>query len=264
MSIRGDKVRKGILNHTPWIVNYTNNTQSKYRLFCFPYAGGGASIFSTWKDKLPKEIEVCSIQLPGRENRILEKPFNQLSLLLHELIENLVPYLDQPFSFFGHSLGALISFELTCNLREKGLPLPTSLFLSGREAPQVHKSRRVINKLPKIDLLEELRRLNGTPEDVLKNDELIELLLPVIRADFSISETYIYKQIDPLPCSISVFGGLQDNDVHYNSLVKWKEQTNKNFSMHMLPGDHFFIHSERDRLLGLISRDIEKIFNKNE
>ena len=153
---------------------------------------------------------------------------------------------------------------MACKLKKNGLPLPTILFLSGREAPQVVKRRRVIYNLPKIDLLEELRRLNGTPKEVLNNDELIDLLLPVIRADFSISETYIYKTQDPLPCSISVFGGLQDNDIHYNSLIKWNEHTNKNFSVHMLPGDHFFIHSEKDILLDLISKDIERILNQNE
>lgn len=146
-------------------------------------------------------------------------------------------------------MGGLISFELARLIRRQYNLEPVHLFISGRRAPQINNLKTVINNLPKADLIRELRQLNGTPEEVLNNDELMEILLPILRADFSVLETYIYTHEAPFNCPISVFGGLQDRTIELKELEAWREQTLNYFSLKMLSGNHFFIHSSRSFLL---------------
>jgi len=235
------------------------NPQALLRLFCFPYAGGGASIFRTWSNNLPSEVEVCPIQLPGRENRLQEPPFNRLAPLVHVLAHVLLPYLDLPFVFFGHSMGALISFELARYLRRQHAPGPLHLFVSARRAPQIPAINPPIHHLPESAFIEALRDFNGTPESILQNAELMQLLLPVLRADFAVCETYTYSVEDPLACAISTFGGLQDCEVCYDELAAWREQTDGFFTQRMLPGNHFFLRSARVSLLRYITQDLTRL-----
>ena len=230
-------------------------------LFCFPYAGGAASTFCTWADGLPREVEVCPIQLPGRENRLREPPFTQLGPLVHALAQAMRPYLGKPFVFFGHSMGAAISFELARQLRRQGDPGPLYLFVSGSHAPQVPDPNPPIHHLPEAEFMEELRRLNGTPETVLRNAELMQLLLPLLRADLALHETYVYVPDDPLDCPISAFGGLKDQQVCRDDLAAWRDQTYGAFTLHMLPGDHFFLRSARGFLLRAISQELVSILD---
>ena len=239
-----------------WITCLQPNPQARLRLFCFPFAGAGASIFRNWSNQLPSDIEVCAVQLPGREKRLREPLFTQLTPLIDSLIEALLPYLDLPFAFFGHSLGALICFELARQLRRQKYLTPLHLFVSGRRAPQIPPNLQPIHQLPKDLFIEQLRRYNGTPEAVLQNKELIELLLPILRADLAINETYRYKSEAPLDCSISAFGGLQDRKVSCHELELWREHTNSNFSLQMFSGDHFFLKTEFNFLLQQISRHL--------
>src|SRR5205814_4666171 len=183
-----------------WIQYYQSKPQACLRLFCFPYAGGGASIFRTWSENLPPEIEACPIQLPGRESRLLEAPFSQLFSLIEPVAQALLPYLDMPCAFFGHSMGALVSFELARYLRRQHGLSPVHLFVSGRRAPQLSDPDPPIHPLPEAEFLEELRSLKGTPEEVLQNTELLQLLLPLLRADFAVCETYAYAPETPLLC----------------------------------------------------------------
>lgn len=244
---------------TPWIKTTKPNSKTKLRLFCLPYAGGGASIFRTWSAYLPPEIEVCPIQLPGRENRWKEPLFTHISPLVETLATNIYPYLQEtPFAFFGHSMGALIAFELTQKLAESYNYHPIHLFVSGREAPQINTLDSPIHQLPDSEFIEELRRLNGTPEAVLQNAELMKLLMPILRADFAICETYVYSIKKQLNCSISVFGGLQDNKLSYENLIAWHELTNNERKLRLFPGNHFFLQSVQFLLLSAISQDIQQ------
>ncbi|MBE9190298.1 thioesterase [Gloeocapsopsis crepidinum LEGE 06123] len=230
-----------------WI--YPNpNLQASLRLFCFPYAGGGALNFRTWSNSLPPTLEVCPVELPGRGRRFTETPFNRLEPLVKAIARALVPYLDKPFAFFGHSMGGLVSFELTRLLYKQHGISPVHLFISGRRAPQ-YVCDAPIHALPEQEFLAELRHLNGTPEAVLQNVELMKLLIPTLRADFAILETYAYTSEPPLECPIAVFGGLQDKEVTREQLAAWQQQTSASFSLQMLPGDHFFIHSAQALLL---------------
>ena len=245
----------------PWTIYARSNQQARLRLFCFPYAGGSASIYRTWSEELPPEVAIYPIQLPGRETRLMEPPFTQMPATVEALGEALRPHLTMPFAFFGHSMGALIGFELARYLREKQQRGPVHLFVSGRRAPQVPAPDPPIYHLPEDEFLEEVRRYNGTPNGLMENAELMKVVLPALRADFTSIETYEYTPGEPLACSISAFGGLHDSRVSHESILAWREQASGNFTVRMLPGDHFFLHSDRASLLRYLSEDLTQILN---
>ena len=223
-----------------WITNSKQDPNAKLRLFCFPYAGGGASTFFPWSESLADSVEICPIELPGHGCRIEEHLFERIKPLTCELGSVLLPYLNKPFAFFGHSMGGLISFELAHLVRRNYNLSPVHLFISGRRAPQIPESKPPIHHLPEPEFLNKLRILNGTAEAVLENTELMELFLPILRADFAAVETYAYFQKPRLNCPITVLGGLQDDQVNCGDLEAWREQTDNIFSMQMFHGDHFF------------------------
>jgi medium-chain acyl-[acyl-carrier-protein] hydrolase len=242
-----------------WVSCPRPNPLANLRLFCFPYAGGGALTFRTWCDRIPATVELCSVELPGRGTRLQEPLFTRLTPLVEAIAPALLPYLDKPFAFFGHSMGAMICFELTRLLRLEYNIIPVHLFVSGRRAPQIPNQKPPIHALPEALFIEELRRLNGTPEAVLENRELMELVLPILRADFAIVETYTYINEPALECPITVFGGLQDREVERENLEAWQEQTRAAFALQMFPGDHFFLNSAQAMLLESLGRSLGSI-----
>jgi medium-chain acyl-[acyl-carrier-protein] hydrolase len=240
----------------------TADSHAKQRLFCFPFGGAGASIYRDWQDTLPKSIEVCAVQLPGREERLSEKPFTDVALLVAELAEVLAPYLDRSFAFFGHSMGALISFELARHLRKNNQSIPKYLFISGRPAPQIPINAPPTFNLPDSELIQELRQIQGTPEPILQNPELMALLLPLLRADFELCQTYHYHHELALDSQFFVFGGLADPDISQESLVAWRAQTNYPMKLQMFPGGHFFIHNAQESILQIISQQLNPLNEK--
>lgn len=246
----------------PWVLRFRPNPQARIRLFCLPYAGGGASIFRTWPTTLPAAVELCAIQPPGRETRLREPPYTQLGPLVQRLTQAMLPYCSMPFAVFGHSLGALVGFELARQLRREQRSGPLHLFVSGRIAPQLTDPEPPIHHLPDPEFLRGVQRYNGTPEEVLHHVELMQLLLPLLRADFAINETYAYAAEEPLGCPITVFGGIHDPVVCRDQLVAWQSQTNREFTLQMLPGDHFFIHSAGTRLLQALTQDLNLLVDR--
>jgi medium-chain acyl-[acyl-carrier-protein] hydrolase len=186
----------------------------------------------------------------------MEPPFTRLSPLIQALAEALFPLLDKPFAFFGHSLGALVSFELARQLRRQYAVQPVRLFISADRAPQIPNRDPPIHSLPEGEFLVELRRLNGTPREVLEDEELRQIMLALLRADFAIYETYRYSTEPPLNCPISAFGGWQDHRVNRGDLEAWREQTSVSFSLRMFPGDHFFLNTTQRPLLGALSQEL--------
>ena len=239
-----------------WLAHHRPSTRASLRLFCFPYAGGSAAIYRSWSESLPWQVEVCPVQLPGRGSRIRETLFTQMPDLVADVAKDLRTYLDKPFAFFGHSMGAIIGFELARLLREEGAPEPVHLFVSGRSAPQTPSEHRHTYDLPEQEFVEELRQMNGTPEEVLQDPELRAFMLPLLRADFEVIQTYAYVDQPPLTCSITAFGGLNDNEVSRDSLEGWREQTTKAGTLRLFPGDHFFINKVQSSLLRMISGEL--------
>ncbi|MBW4636535.1 MAG: putative thioesterase [Iphinoe sp. HA4291-MV1] len=245
-----------------WIIRSKSKHQLPLlRLFCIPYAGGHASIFHHWANQLPPNIEVCAIQLPGREKRLKEQPFTHLLPLIQSLAPVLLPDLDIPFAIFGHSTGALISFELARQLRHQKAPNPVYLFVSASRAPQLPITEPPIHQLPDAAFIEKLSRYQGTPEEILINPELMEIFLPTLRADLAINETYIYSHEPPIDYPISAFGGLQDKEVSRDDLAAWCDQTHSTFTLRMFPGNHFFLHSDHQALLSSISQDLISVLS---
>jgi medium-chain acyl-[acyl-carrier-protein] hydrolase len=247
---------------TTWFPTLRRRAFSDVRLFCFPYAGGSAAIFQRWQAGLPDAVEVCPAYLPGRGTRLSETPYRDSRPLVEALCDNLRPHLDKPFAFFGHSMGALVAFELARELRRRGEPLPLCLYVSGRSAPQLADPDSPKHDLPEEEFLGELRKLNGTPKEILENAELMRIMSPLLRADFSVCETYRYESEPPLECPIAAFGGLQDFEVGREHVAAWREQTAGTFSLRMLPGDHFYLNSQSALLLQLLAQDLRQVVSK--
>jgi len=225
---------------------------ARLRLFCFPYAGGGASIFRDWVAELPPDVEISAILLPGRESRWTEPPVKRLSELVGHIVNELVCGRTTPFALFGYSMGAVVAFEVARELRRRHASPPEHLIVSAARAPQRPPRFPPIHRLPDGPFIERLRRLGATPDEILGNPELMSLVLPAIRADFEAYETYVYRAGDKLDCPISAFGGREDRRVNLAELAAWGEQTRSRFSMLTWPGGHFFIHKFRSSLISAV------------
>jgi medium-chain acyl-[acyl-carrier-protein] hydrolase len=241
---------------TPWIKYPRPNAQARLRLFCFPYAGSGASIYQAWPNNLPPEIEVCSVQLPGRENRLKEPAFSQISNLIQTLASVLRSQMNIPFAFFGHSMGSLLSFELARQLRRQNAPSPVHLFAASRRGPQIPAKTGPTYLLPEDEFIEKMRFVDGTSEAILQSPKWINYLLPILRADLLMCETYNYTDEEPLNCPISAFGSYSDQVVSQEEVTGWNVQTNNLFKLQMFSGNHFFLHNARTDLLQAIAQDL--------
>lgn len=200
-------------------------------------------MFRSWADSFPAGVEVHPLELPGRASRFGEPPFDRMAPLVESVAECLSAYLDRPFAFFGHSVGALVAFELARRFRDRGLS-PSCLFVAGCGAPQVPDPAPPLHGLPYRRFVEELRRLDGIPEAVLSCQELLELVIPTVRADYTVYETYDYVEADPLACPIVAFGGERDPTVDRTRLEAWRAQTTASFELRTFPGGHFFFDDE--------------------
>lgn len=237
-----------------WLPYRRTQQNARIRLFCFPHAGGSASVFREWQDLLPPTIEVCAIQLPGRERRLLEKPFTRMDELAAVLANTLRPLTDLPCAFFGFSLGAAIAYETAWRLRANFGIHASYLYVCARRAPQLRSTMDAIYSLPEPAFKQKLRELGGTPEEVLANEELLDLVLPILRADFELNDTYVAPlERGLLDCSIHAFGGHLDTEVTQHDLDAWRSVTTGMFTLNMFPEGHFFLKPNLTRILREIS-----------
>lgn len=251
------------LNLNNWISCPKPNPQAKLRLFCFPCAGGTTSAYSKWYNYLPTDIEINLVQLPGRSHRIEEPPFTNFLPLIKTLTSELKPYLNKPFAFFGHSMGATLAFEIIRQLRHENHQIPIHLFAAACPAPH-SPIKTFIHKLPETEFIAELQhRYNAIPQSILKNKELMQIFLPCLRADFTMIETYKYALEKPLDCPITVFGGLQDKAISINKLEYWSVETNDIFNLEMFIGCHFFLQHNQSLFLQNLSQKFSEIMADN-
>jgi len=238
---------------TPWLVRPRPNPRAALRLLCFPFAGGGASVFRTWPAALPADIELLAVELPGRETRFRERPFQRLAPLIAALTDAVAPHLQAPFAIYGHSLGALIGFSFARELRRRSLAGPVHLFVSGRRAPQLPE-RSPMHQLPEPQFLDQLRRLGGIPDALFQQPDIMEVFLPILRADITVAETEPPSPEPPLACPITALGGLTDDRARLEELDAWQAQTSAAFEREIFPGGHFFLQSARTAFLASLSR----------
>ena len=241
----------------PWVTGAGHAAGARLRLLCLPWAGGGSSSYRNWQASVPPSIEVCPVQLPGRENRLREPRFTSYGDLVQAMALALQPYLDMPFAFFGHSMGAMLAFETTRVLRTSFGLRPLHLFVSGYRAPHLPAPFPPIFELPDDQFVDEVRRLAGTPQEVLDNPELMDVVLPLLRADMTIVDTYRYEPGEPLDCPITALGALKDGFASREALADWKLHTTDAFAVRMFPGDHFYLTSKSWLLLRTISAELE-------
>jgi medium-chain acyl-[acyl-carrier-protein] hydrolase len=238
----------------PWLYFPRPVEHPRMRLFCLPYAGGRAGAYREWPDALPDDVEICAVQLPGRGARLAEPSLRSLDHVVDELAAAIAPLLSRPFMLFGHSMGALMAYALARVLCVPGGSGPSHLMVSGCPAPRlVGAAHRPLHALPDEDLMVELGRLNGTPHEVLQNPAMMRMALPVIRADLEVFETWRCPQTQPLPIPIAAFAGRDDPRAPLGAVAGWHDETRAGYTVHELPGDHFFLHSAHDMLLRLVA-----------
>lgn len=229
-----------------WFIRPKAVQRPGLRLFCFPFAGGGASAFRPWSKELPPQVELCAVQLPGRESRFSEPLVRSIDVLVRELMEPLAPLLDLPFAFLGHSMGAVVAWEVARELQRRRRPAPRRLFVSACAAPlRWAPASRPVYQRPDPELLEYLKSLNGIPQELLASPELLALVLPIFRADMEALETYPSMEGESLHVPISVFLGEEDDAVPREQAAAWAELTDAGFKLTAFPGDHFYINNQR-------------------
>jgi len=245
---------------SPWLRPFSQRRNPRVWLWCLPHAGGSASAYGDWAPALPEDVEICAIQLPGREDRIAEPAFDNAAELADRLWEVMAAELDRPYALFGHSMGALIAFELADRARAAGVE-PRRLLVSGCRAPHLALRCAPRCERPEHEFLEAVRDLNGAPEAVLADGELMQMMIPTMLSDFRLSELYRYRPRPPLGCPIVAFGGVADAEVTREELGGWACHTAAGFRLCMSPGDHFYLQSApgRDRLLRLIERELSAV-----
>jgi len=227
------------------------------RLFCFPHAGAGAAVFSQWPEHLPSYVDVCVPCLPGRDARVDELPSSAMIPLVENLAREILPLRSVPYALFGHSMGAFIAFDLAHRLTELGHP-PNHLFVSAQRGPQLPYPAKPIYALPENEFLAGvLARYENIPRQILDQKDLMAVLLRTLRADFTLTEAYRYRAMNPLACPITAFGGIDDKHVSRELLETWGAETTNRFRLHLLPGGHFFPQESREVLLSLIRANLE-------
>ena len=229
------------------------STSTRLRLFCLPYSGASAMFYSRCRRALPEWLQVRPLELPGRGMRMDEPLQRDIKVLAAQLADEISAELDGPYALFGHSLGGLLAFELAHALRERGLPAPLALFASATAGPARRDVSEYAIEKDDTQLIERLRKLKGTPEDALTNRELMQLTLPILRADFLLCGSFQYGEREPLSMPIHVFGGKQD-DVRADELLDWQEDTASGFSLDMFEGHHFFLVQQESSLLRCLRR----------
>lgn len=246
-----------------WLTNAIPK-HAPIRLFCFHFAGGGASCFSGWANSFGDDVAVCPVQLPGRESRFREPRITSFNDLINELYDQLAPHLQEPYAFYGHSLGGLIAYALTRKRHAAKLTLPLILFVGAHRAPHIPYPLPSCSTMNFSELRTFLGKFEGIPDSILRNEEWMEVLLPLIRDDLLLCESYEHRPLEALPCPIHAFGGKSDRMVSQFEILAWRQHTTKEFRSYFYPEGHFFIKSQITQLINVIKLAIQAQLNKEK
>jgi len=238
-----------------WLSQPQPRPNAALRLICLPHAGGGAASFYPLASLLPESIEMLAVQLPGRETRLSEPPFRRMEPLIEALMSGIRDTLAQPFAFFGHSMGALVSFELSRALRRHGLPLPQSIVVSGRRAPTIANTEPPLHRLSDPDFINALSiRYDGIPEAISNEPDLMALFIPILKADFATFETHVHRHEPPLECSLAMYGGRSDPQTAH--MAGWAELFHGECTTRLFDGGHFFVAEQRQAVAAALAQDV--------
>lgn len=237
-----DRTERVMARQDRWVRRFHRTEQPSVRLVCFPHAGGGAGFYHPLSARLAGEAEVLSVQYPGRQDRRAEAPLEALAPLADQACEALLPWLTGEFAFFGHSMGAVVAFEVACRLQRRGGPAPQRLFASGRIAPSATRGERVHGR-DDARLIRDVVELSGTDAELLADPEVRALILPALRADYQAIETYRFEDgSGPLTVPVTALLGDRDPRVTPGEARRWAEHTTAAFDLEVFPGgDHFYL-----------------------
>jgi surfactin synthase thioesterase subunit len=242
---------------SPWLDWVRASDDPALTLFCFPYAGGAAHVFRGWRHGLPEAVDVAAIALPRRGRRLHEPEVEPLERVADQVAAAIEPLLERPYALFGHSLGALLAFETARALRPRGCPPPARLFVSGARAPHGARPAEPIHALPERDFVTRVAELGGTPDEVLRDADLMRVLLPALRSDFRLYEGYAFQESRPLGTPITAFAGRADRTADLHALEQWFHHTVGRFDVRSFDGDHFFVASREREVVAAVARELE-------
>lgn len=242
---------------SPWLVRFGQRpADPRLCLYCFPYAGGSAGIYQPWRATLDPGIDLVAVQMPARGARMSEPAMRDLPEIVKRLAEVVIATPGVRFAFFGHSLGALVAFELTRYLAAHQLTTPVKLIVSGASGPQASRELEPLDETDDDKLIQRLSRYKGTPPEILQHRELMRLMGPAIRADFALAGNYVYRAGPALRMPITVFAGTSDDEVDAEQAHAWQRETSAAFRLHAFDGDHFFIHHQQQTVVARLNAEL--------
>ena len=242
-----------------WLFCRAARVNPRLRMFCVPFAGTGASAFNAWPSAFPDTVELHAIQLPGRESRYAEPALRDVYEAARLLADAMEPYLDQCYAVFGYSMGALIAFEAVRELRRRGAPMPAQLFVGAKHAPQLPPTHPPLAQLPREEFLEQMSKYYDSPPTAWQNPDLLEIVLPVLRADMALCEGYVYHREPPFDFPIQAFAGWRDASAPLSTVRAWREQTTAEFAVELFGGAHFFLNAALARVQRLVHSRLEHL-----
>lgn len=247
-----------------WLPFWQPRLDARVRLLCFPYSGRGARLYRSWERVLGAHIELCSVQLPGRETRIREPRVVRMSPLVDAMMNSIIEILDKPFVVFGYSAGALIAFEIASRISRCRPDMLAGLIVASRPGPDLKPERKVIHSLTEAAFIEYILNLGGTSAEVLADPELRNIVLPILRSDFELAETYEYLPSRPLDCPIFVYAGEDDQYLTNRDCQAWQSHSTREVKIRFFKGGHFFIEECGEELIDNIAADVMSMYKEWE
>lgn len=222
-------------------------------LFCLPYAGGSETIYYKWKEYLSYNIKLYPVELKGRGRRFNEAFYNSIEETIDDIFNNIKDKIyNNEYAIYGHSMGSLLAYELYHKISEFGIRKPSHMFFSGYEAPDMITNKK-IHTLSNKEFIDKIVELGGTPQKLINNRDFSKIFLPIIRNDYKVVESYVYKEkINKIECNISALNGTLDS-IDLKDILAWKRHTNRNFRLYNFEGDHFFINNNTEKIVNIIN-----------